>query len=63
MLDAVEATGLPLARESLRYRPGPIQRRSREVRKQLTAEQFVELVGLIGSANMVCRLETLCEEA
>jgi AhpD family alkylhydroperoxidase len=60
-LDEVEAASLPLARESIRYRPGPIQRRAREVRKRLTPEQFVELVGLIGSANMVCRLETICE--
>ncbi len=61
LLDDVETASLPLARESIRYRPGPIQRRAREVRKHLTAEQFVELLGLIGSANMVCRLETICE--
>ena len=52
---------LPLARESIRYRPGTIQRHAREVRRQVTPEQFVELVGLIGVANMVCRLETICE--
>jgi alkylhydroperoxidase family enzyme len=60
ILDAVESEILPLARESIRYRPVQIQRRAREVRQKLSVEQFIELVGVISLANMVCRMETIC---
>jgi AhpD family alkylhydroperoxidase len=60
ILDPIEGAVLPLARESIRYRPSHIQRRAREVRQKLSVEQFVELVGITALANMVCRMETIC---
>ncbi len=60
LLDPAENAMLPLARESIRYDHAQIQRQALEVSRKLTQEQFVELVGVIGIANMVCRLETIC---
>jgi AhpD family alkylhydroperoxidase len=61
VLDPVESSLLPLARESIRYRPAQIQKRAREVREKLTAEQFVEAVGIMALANGFCRMEPVCE--
>ncbi len=60
LLDPAEEVMLPLARESIRYDHAQIQRQALEVSQKLTQEQFLELVGVIGLANMVCRLETIC---
>lgn len=61
-LDPVEALGVPYARETLWYEPGPIQRRGRELLERLTAEQFVEIVGVASLANMICRLGVVLDE-
>jgi len=55
-LDAIEATLLPIARDTIRYRPAPIQRRSRALLEELGVAPFVEFVGLSALANAVCRL-------
>lgn len=55
-LDPVESVIVPFARETIWYRPAEIQRQARRVRDQLTAEQFMDLVGTAGLANAVCRL-------
>ena len=60
LLDPAEKVILPLARASIRYDHAQIQRQAREVSQKLTQEQFVELLGVIGLANLVCRLETIC---
>ena len=60
LLDPAENAMLPLARESIRYDHTQIQRQALEVSKKLTQEQFVELIGVIGLANMLCRLELIC---
>jgi alkylhydroperoxidase family enzyme len=55
-LDPVERIAIPFARETVWYEPAQIQRRGREVMKELSREQFVELVAVASIANMVCRL-------
>ena len=55
-LDTTEAALLPLARDTIRYRPAPIQRRSRALLEGLGVARFVEFVGLSALANAVCRL-------
>jgi len=55
-LDPIEALIVPFARETIWYRPVEIQRRARELRRQMTAEQFVDLVGIASLANAICRL-------
>ena len=61
-LDPIEAAIVPFARETIRPRPADIQRRGRKLREQLTVEQFVELIGVVGLANATCRLSlALCE--
>ncbi len=59
LLDPAEKVMLPLARESIRYDHAQIQRQALEVSQKLTQEQFVELLGVIGLANLVCRLEPI----
>lgn len=44
------------ARETIRYTPLDVQRRARELQATLSAEQFVEVVGLASMANALCRL-------
>jgi AhpD family alkylhydroperoxidase len=44
------------ARETVWYEPSPLQRRAREIREQLTEREFVEAVGTVSMANMLCRL-------
>ncbi len=61
-LDPIEAAIVPFARETIRYRPADVQRRARKLREQLSVEQFLELVGVVGLANAICRLSlVLCE--
>lgn len=55
-LNPVEAVIVPFARETIWYRPAPLQRRSRGVRERLTEAQFLDLVGTASLANMLCRL-------
>ncbi len=63
-LDPIEATIVPYARETIRYRhPADIQRRGREVRAALSEEQFLELIGVATLANMVCRLAIVLNDA
>jgi alkylhydroperoxidase family enzyme len=56
VLDPVERIAVPFARETVWYEPAQIQRRGRAVMKELSREQFVELVAVASVANMVCRL-------
>ena len=61
-LDPIEAAIVPFARETIRYRPADIQRRGRKLLEQLSVEQFMELVGVVGLANGICRRSlALCE--
>lgn len=55
-LDPLENAMLPLARETLWYRPVTLQRHARALRARMSREQFVELVGVASLANAVCRL-------
>jgi AhpD family alkylhydroperoxidase len=62
-LDPIEAAVVPVARETIRYRPEDIQRRAREVRAQLSQEEFLEFVGVVALANGIGRLSlVLCED-
>ncbi len=61
-LEPIEAAIVPFARETIRFRPADIQRRARKLREELTVEQFLELVGVVGLANETCRMSlALCE--
>ncbi len=61
-LDPIEAAIVPFARETIRYRPADIQRRARKLLEQLSIEQFMEFVGVVGLANGFCRRSlALCE--
>jgi AhpD family alkylhydroperoxidase len=62
-LDPVESAILPYARETIWYQnPARVQRKGREVREQLSEEQFLDLVGVTAIANVVCRLGIVLEE-
>lgn len=58
-LDAREARLVPFARETVRYQPDVIQRRFREVSRELTAEETIETVGVVALANTLCRLSVV----
>jgi AhpD family alkylhydroperoxidase len=61
-LDPIEAAIVPFARETIRVRPIEIQRRARKLLEELSGEQFLELVGVVGLANAICRTSlVLCE--
>jgi alkylhydroperoxidase family enzyme len=55
-LDARERAAASLARESIWYRPAHIQRHAAGIRSLFTAEEFVDLLGTVSAANLVCRL-------
>lgn len=61
-LDPVERVILPYARETLWYEPAAIQRRGRALLRQLSGEQFVELIGVASLANMVGRLDVILDD-
>jgi alkylhydroperoxidase family enzyme len=61
-LDAVEAVLVPFARETVWYRPVLIQRRARTVSEQLSGPQFLEALGIVALANMLCRLGILVQD-
>jgi AhpD family alkylhydroperoxidase len=60
-LDAREARIVPFARETVRYRPGPIQERVREVCRGFTVEETLETVTIVALANGVCRLSVVLD--
>jgi alkylhydroperoxidase family enzyme len=60
-LDPVEAQIVPFARETIWCRPVEIQRRGRQLLDKLSQAQFLELAGVAGMANMVCRLSSAIE--
>jgi len=55
-IDPVERLLMPYARETLWYQPQVLQRHTRMLRQQLSAEQLVEAVGVAALANAVCRM-------
>jgi alkylhydroperoxidase family enzyme len=60
-LDARERLLMPFARETVRYRTGAIQERTRALGETLSAEEVVEAVGITALANSVGRLSILLE--
>ena len=61
-LDPLESAIVPFARETIRYRPEDIQRRTREMQALLSDEELLELVGIVSLANAAGRLSlALCE--
>ena len=64
LLSELEHLALPFARESIWYRPDQIQQRARSVSAAVSGPEFIDLVGLISLANLICRLclvTQLCE--
>jgi AhpD family alkylhydroperoxidase len=61
-LSAIENAIAPFARETIRYRTVQIQRRARTLRGELSLDEFVEVVGLVALANLVCRLGVMIDD-
>jgi AhpD family alkylhydroperoxidase len=56
-LDETESLIVPFARDTVWYNQAtPIQQRARELRDEMKLEPFLEMVGAVAVANMVCRL-------
>lgn len=55
-LTETERTLVRFARETVWYEPAPLQRTAAGVRKRLTELEFVEALGTVSMANMLCRL-------
>ena len=60
-LDAREARVVPFARETIRYQTSAIQMRMREVARELSPPEAMELIGVISLANGLCRLSVLVD--
>lgn len=60
-LDAVERVVIPFARESVHYRPAPVQRRTAELVRTLGPEMTREVVAVASLANVMARLGILGE--
>jgi AhpD family alkylhydroperoxidase len=61
-LSAIENAIAPFARETIRYRTEQIQRRARSLRAKLSLEEFLETVGMVALANLVCRLGVVIDD-
>lgn len=55
-LTPLEAWVIPLARETVRYRTAPLQRRMREVASRVSPPEFIEIVALCALWNAMVRL-------
>ncbi|HEX6017762.1 MAG TPA: hypothetical protein VFZ28_06660 [Burkholderiaceae bacterium] len=55
-LEPIERLLMAFARETLWYQPAVLQRHTRALRGQLSAEQLIEAVGVVALANGVCRM-------
>jgi alkylhydroperoxidase family enzyme len=62
-LTAIDAAAAALARESIWVRPAQAQRHLRSLRDLVSAEQFIELIGITALANTVCRLGVVVDIA
>ena len=60
-LDRRDALLVPFARETVRYQTGPIQRRTRELARDLPTDEVLEAVGVTALANAVGRASILLE--
>lgn len=60
-LDRLETLALPFARDTIRSQGVTLQRRARDVRKELSAAEYLELVGVAAFANAAARLDFLVD--
>ena len=60
-LDRRDALLVPFARETVRYQTGAIQRRTRELARELPVDDVVEAAGVTALANAVARVSILLE--
>jgi uncharacterized peroxidase-related enzyme len=60
-LDRRDALLVPFARETVRYQTGAIQRRTRELARELPIEEVIEAAGIASLANAVGRLSIMLE--
>jgi AhpD family alkylhydroperoxidase len=60
-LDAREQMLVPFARETVRYRNGTIQGRTRALAEQLPIEDVIEAVGIASLANAIGRMSVIVE--
>jgi AhpD family alkylhydroperoxidase len=60
-LDRRDALLVPFARETVRYQTGAIQRRTRELTRELPVDEVIEAVGIAALANSLGRLSVLLE--
>ena len=57
----IEKILIPLARETVWYRPAPIQRHFADAQANISHEQFLDFVGAVALFNSLCRLCVLVE--
>jgi len=60
-LDGRDALLIPFARETVRYQIAGIQRRTRNLARELTTEEVIEAVGIAALANSLARLSVVLE--
>jgi AhpD family alkylhydroperoxidase len=60
-LDAREARLVPFARETVRYEPAGIQRRFRDVSRDMTPAEILEAGGAVALGNAICRLSIVLD--
>jgi AhpD family alkylhydroperoxidase len=60
-LDSREELLVPFARETVRYRNGAIQERTRALAERLSIAEVIEAVGIASLANAVARLSVILE--
>jgi AhpD family alkylhydroperoxidase len=61
-LDEIEAVVAPFARDTIRYsEAAPLQRRARDVLSAVGPPAFAALNGVVGVANLVCRIGCVVE--
>jgi len=61
VLDPLEAAALSFARDTIRSQGAPLQRGARGVRDQLSAAQYLELVGVAALSNAAARLDFIVD--
>lgn len=62
-LDPIEAALVPFARGTIRGRPAQLQQRTQVLQEILRPEQIVEVIGITGLANALCRIDVVTQLA
>ncbi len=60
-LDAREARLVPFARETVRYQSAAIQQRFRDVSRDFSPREILEIAGTVALGNAICRLSVVLD--